>query len=544
MKNTILVFLIGLFSSHAFSQNQTATLPARPKLVVGIVVDQMRWDYLYRYESKYTSGGFKRLLLEGYSCENTQIPYVPTYTAPGHTCIYTGSVPSLHGIIANNWFEKKNNTSVYCTEDSRYSTVGDTSSAGKMSPSRMLCTSIADELRLSNAMQSKCIGIAIKDRGAILPAGHSANAAYWYGGASGKWVSSDYYSKSLAPWVQHYNDSLTKNISLQAVWKTLLQMEQYHESTEDDVPWENPFRCEQKPVFTHHVEPLIAMSSDIVKALPFGNKMTFDMAKNAIKGERLGADMYTDMLTVSLSTPDYVGHQFGVNSVEIEDIYLRLDIELATFFQYLDQQVGKGNYLVFLTADHGAAHNASYLQTQKIPAGNFIEDSFNRSILNFTIQETGDTSLLLSIVNQEVYLNQEYKKNKPEKFQEFKNKLRQFIMQIPGVMNVIDLESIQSSTLPNEIRELIVNGYNAQRSGDLYILYDPAWMDGFTRGTTHGSSYRYDTHIPLVWMGWKIKPGKDYSQVYMTDIAPTLAALLRIQEPNACIGKPILGLFK
>ena len=542
-----IIYIIFIYSiQFVFAQTSTTStsIPAKPKLIIGIVVDQMRWDYLYRYESKYTNNGFKRLLSQGYSCENTQIPYVPTYTAPGHTCIYTGSVPALHGIIANNWYDKNLKKSIYCTDDANYKSVGDSSVAGKMSPVNLLTTTICDELRLASNFKSKTIGIAIKDRGAILPAGHSANGAYWYNGMSGRWITSSYYRNDLPQWVKQSNDSLAKNYKMNDTWKTIFELEKYHESTEDDVVWESPYRNEDKPVFTHHVKALLDASPDILKALPYGNKMTLDFAKNAIKGEELGKDNNTDFLTVSLSSTDYIGHQFGTNSIEIEDTYLQLDRELAAFLNYLDATVGKGNYLVFLTADHGAAHNATFLQTNKIPAGNMLLDSLNRKIDAFILNEFKDSSILFGIANQQVYLNHLALNNDITKIDNVKNKLIQYIKTIPGVMNVIDLEKINQTTLIGEFKSLIENGYNAQRSGDLYIILNPAWMEDFTKGTTHGTSFKYDTHIPLVWYGWNIKPGKDYSSIYMTDITATLASMLQIQEPNGCIGKPILGLLK
>jgi hypothetical protein len=546
MKKILLyTFILVAISCKLVAQTtNNTTIPTKPKLIIGLVVDQMRWDYLYRYESKYTANGFKKLLAQGYSCENTQIPYVPTYTAPGHTCIYTGTVPAINGIIANNWYNKNIEKSIYCTDDARYTSVGDSSVAGKMSPVNMLTTSICDELKLATNFKSKTIGIAIKDRGAILPAGHSADGAYWYSGTSGRWITSSYYRKELPSWVKASNDSLAKNGKMNDTWKTIFELEKYHESTEDNVVWESPYKNEDKPVFVHNIKTLLDASPDILKALPYGNKMTLDFAKNAIRGEELGKDNITDFLTVSLSSTDYIGHQFGTNSVEIEDTYLQLDREIASFINYLDLTVGIGKYLLFLSADHGAAHNATFLQTNKIPAGNLMLDSMNRKVSDFVLREFKDSTLLFGIANQQIYLNHTAIKNDKEKLDNIKYKLSNFIKSIPGVMDVVDLSNINNASIIAELKTLIQNGYNAQRSGDLYIILNPAWMEDFTKGTTHGTSFKYDTHIPLVWYGWNVKPGKDYNTIYMTDIAPTIASMIQIQEPNGCIGKPILGLLK
>jgi len=535
----ICLFLLFLVSfSNLFAQKTTA-----PKLVIGIVVDQMRWDYLYRYQEKYTADGLNKLLSKGYVCQNTQIPYVPTYTAPGHTCIYSGSVPAITGIVGNNWYDKNFNKNVYCTDDNQVKSVGDSSVAGIMSPKKLLVTTITDELRLATNFKSKTIGIAIKDRGAILPAGHSANGAYWFSGATGKWITSTYYRNDLPSWVQAENSKVASDKMMQKTWQTIMEIEKYHESTEDKVPWEAPYRGEKEPVFDHQLEAELMKSPDLLRALPYGNTMTLEMAEAAIKGEEMGTDAITDFLTVSLSSTDYIGHQFGTNSVEIEDTYLRLDKDLAAFFSFLDASVGKGNYLLFLTADHGAAHNASFLQTHKIPSGNELSDSLSKKVYDFVEAEFGTKDLISSIINQQIYLNEKLLNGDAAKTNAIIQKLCQYIKTLDGVADVVDLKHVNDATLVQDYKTAIINTYNAQRSGNLYIILQAGWMDDFTKGTTHGSFYKYDTHIPLIWYGAGVKPGMDYGQIYMTDIAATIAAMLHIQEPNACVGKPIQGLF-
>lgn len=537
-----LIFILAIFLPlFLFSQNSKNK---KPKLVIGLVIDQMRWDYLYRYESKYSKNGFKRLMNDGYSCENTQIPYVPTYTAPGHTCIYTGSVPALHGIIANNWFDKSIEKSVYCTDDEKYTSVGDTTAAGKMSPSRMLTTSICDELKLATNFKSKTIGISLKDRGSILPAGHSADGAYWFSGESGKWITSSFYRSNLPQWVIEANQKLAVDAKHYENWKTIMSLEKYHESTEDNVVWESPYKNESQPIFEHNIKSLLEKNSEILKSLPFGNKMTLDFAKDAIIAESLGKNNYTDFLAVSLSSTDYIGHQFGTNSIEIEDTYLQLDKEIESFLSFLDKKIGKGNYLLFLSADHGAAHNATFLNTKKIPSGNLIYESFNKKVRDFIIQEFKDSTILYGIANQQIYLNHKSILKNNLMVDKVKSKISTYLMSLQGIVDVVDLENAGSSHLQEYLKSLVINGYNAQRSGDLYFLMNPAWMEDFTKGTTHGTAYKYDTHIPLIWYGWGIKRGKDYSLVSMTDIAATLASMLQIQEPSGCIGKPIEGVLK
>ena len=327
----------------------------RPKLVVGMVIDQMRWDYLYRYYSRYGSGGFKRLINEGFSAENTFIPYTPTYTACGHASIYTGSVPAINGIIGNDWYDPQLGRNVYCAEDTSVTSVGSTTMAGVMSPKNMLTTTITDELRLATNFQGKVIGISLKDRGSILPAGHSANAAYWFDGQTGDWITSTFYMTKLPTWVEDYNKIKLVNKFYEKNWPTLYPIETYTQSTADDKPYEGKARGEQSPVFPHPLKLYAGKNFEMIKSTPYGNTMTLDLAKLAILSEDLGKDNITDFLAVSCSSTDYVGHMYGPNSIEAEDTYLRLDKDLAEFFDYLDSKVGKGNYLFFLSADHGAA---------------------------------------------------------------------------------------------------------------------------------------------------------------------------------------------
>ncbi|MES2622305.1 MAG: alkaline phosphatase PafA [Bacteroidota bacterium] len=534
---TALLFLL-IASSFSFAQT-----PPRPKLVVGVVVDQMRWDFLYRYSEKYSANGFKRLLREGYNCENTYINYSPSYTAAGHTCIYTGSVPTIHGIAGNNWFDYKENKVVYCTEDTTRKTIGSGSKAGMMSPARMLTTTITDELKLATNFQSKTIGISLKDRGAILPAGHAANAAYFYDGSTGGWITTSFYMNDLPAWVKGVNEQKLPEKYLSQNWNTLLPIAQYFESTEDDKHFESAFQNETKPVFEHKVSELKSPTPDVIRATPYGNTFTLDFAKAAISNEKMGQGKFTDFLAVSLSSPDYIGHQFGPNSVEVEDCYLRLDKDFADFFSYLDQTIGKGNYLLFLTADHGAAHVPDFLKENKMPAGVFPMDSVLK-LLNVKLKATyGEGKWLLGYENMQVYLNNKLLAEKEIDRDGFKATIRSFIYQFNGVAKVFDMEDLGEELLEADMRAAINNGYYPGRSGDVYILLEPAWFEGMEKGTTHGTIYPYDTHIPLVWMGWNIKPGENYSEIHMTDIAPTIAAMLHIQEPNGCVGKVIEGIF-
>ena len=367
-KSFTLSILLFLYAGILIAQNQPKK-NSKPKLVIGLVIDQMRWDYLYRFNDLYGNDGFRRLLREGFSYENTMVPYTPTYTAPGHTCIYTGSVPSVHGIAGNTWFDRITNKNVYCTDDSSVNTVGSNSVAGKMSPANMWTTTITDELRLSNNFKSRVFGIAIKDRGAILPAGHSANAAYWFDASVGKWISSTHYMKELPGYVNKFNDGDIAGGYMKTTWNTLLAADKYVQSTVDNKIYESAIPGSQTVTFPHDLSKIVNDKYESFKYTPFAAGFTLEFAKTVVDNEQLGKNGVTDFLAISISSTDYAGHMFGPNSIEIEDTYLRLDRDIAAFLQYLDGKFGKDNYLLFLSADHGVAHIPGFLKEHNIPGG-------------------------------------------------------------------------------------------------------------------------------------------------------------------------------
>ena len=534
--------LLLIYNVNAQQKNNNASQTRRPKLVVGLVIDQMRWDYLYRFSNLYGQDGFKRLLNHGFSCENTMIPYVPTYTAPGHASIYTGSVPAIDGIIGNFWYDKSINASVYCTDDSTVSGTGTTSAAGKMSPKNLWVTTITDELRLSNNFKSKVIGIAIKDRGAILPAGHSANAAYWFD--AGKWVTSSHYMAALPAWVNDFNKKDEAGNFMSKNWNTLLPIEKYTLSTTDDKPYEGTIPGEQKNTFPHKLAQITTGKYEAFKYTPFAATFTFDFAKRAIENEQLGENTVTDFLAVSISSTDYTGHAFGGNSIEIEDTYLRLDKDIADFLNYLDAKMGKGNYLLFLTADHGVAHNPSFAAEHKIPGGSFSGTDLAAE-LNKKIEETFTIKkAVVSLQNYQVYLDNNEISKPGRDADAVKKLVLKILKEKDFISNAFDLKRLAPETLPEPLKKMIGNGFNDKRSGDIQFIPKAGYLDGFAKGTTHGLWNPYDAHIPLLWFGWNIEPGKTNRETYMTDIAATLASMLHIQMPSGCVGQPIEAVIK
>lgn len=550
MKNFISsILLLLLFVSTGQAQQQNSkinsnkdnTIQTQPKLIVGIVVDQMRYDYLNRFYEKYGDGGFKRMMNEGFNCKNNHFNYVPTYTAPGHTSVYTGTSPKYHGIIGNNWYDKASKSSVYCAGDDSVESVGTKHKAGKMSPHRMKTTTFGDENRLFTQMQGKTIGIALKDRGAILPAGHTANAAYWFHGADeGQWITSTFYMDELPKWVKKFNKSKTAS-SYFKEWNTLYDIATYTESYVDENTFERGFKGKDKATFPYDLKALKKDNGnyEILKSTPYGNDLTTDFAIAALDGEALGQHDATDVLTVSYSSTDYVGHNFGVSSKEVQDTYLRLDKSLERLFKTLDDKVGKGNYTVFLTADHAAVEVPGYLESLNVPAGYFDGKEFKKQLNAFMEKRFDADDLIENISNNQIFLNR-------EKIAELKLDLgdvqQAMVNEIIAYDHIDKAYTGMSMTIAYSnfgIEELVQNGYNQKRSGDVIYIYDPSVLSYGRTGSSHGTSFNYDTHVPLLLFGKGVKHGSTLKRTVITDIAPTMSALLGISFPNGATGQPL-----
>ncbi|WP_445384246.1 alkaline phosphatase PafA [Robiginitalea sp. IMCC44478] len=512
-----------------------------PKLVVGIVVDQMRFDYLSRFWQHYEKGGFRRIVGEGFLCRDHHFNYAPTSTGPGHASIYTGTTPTLHGIIGNNWFDKDSGQSVYCAGDPKQQSVGTSGGAGQMSPHRMLTTTITDQLRLHYQMRAKVISISLKDRGAVLPGGHTANAAYWFeGGANAKWISSTYYMEQLPEWVEKFNNS-DAGSRYKKVWDTAGDINTYLESGADNTPYEGMFTGEVAAVFPHDLPNLWEANGgfDILRSTPYGNSFTTDFAMQAIENEKLGFDQVPDFLTISYSSTDYIGHRFGVNSKEVQDAYVRLDKDLERLLDFLDKKIGRDNYTVFLTSDHGAVQVPAFLEDQKIPGGYLNTGAFATDIREFMNYRFGTTEIIRGSSNNHVFLDHKLIDNLGLTTEEVAEILRAELLSFDGIQEVYTAEQLVGADLGEGFAGILQNGYNQKRSGDIVILPAPATIDYSRTGSTHGSPYPYDTHVPLLFYGKGIRQGELLRKTYIPDIAPTLALLLGIANPNGTTGQAI-----
>jgi predicted AlkP superfamily pyrophosphatase or phosphodiesterase len=549
IKNALLALVLApaLLTAQTLPQN-----PPKQKLIVGITVDQMRQEYISRFWNKYGDDGFRRLVNEGYSFPNVHYNYVPTVTGPGHASIYTGTTPALHGIISNDWYDKVTGKVVNCVNDPRQHVVGNTIGNGDVSPWRLLSTTVTDELKLWSQKRSKVVGLSIKDRGAVLPVGHMPDGAYWYDITSGSFITSTYYTTKLPDWVQKFNQQKLADQYLNQTWSTLLPIEQYTESSADDSPYESKFVGKDRSVFPYNLKELRKKNGEFEFLIytPFGNDLLTRFAIESITAENLGTDEWIDFLSVSYSPTDLLGHHVGPRAVELEDMYLRLDRNIADLLKALDAKVGKGNYTVFLTADHAVAEVAQYLTDNKIPSGYFSHEKVKAELNEFLKQYFPGNDVIERIEGDQIFLNQEVFQRDPKSsgvdYMVATELIINYLLKQEGVANVFSKSMIRDARFDEAgIKGMVARGHHPKRSGDIFLVLEPGWY-GSTRvsGTTHGSPYAYDTNVPLLFWGAGIKQGRSYRYHPITDIAPTVSILLGVKSPSACTGQPIVELFE
>jgi len=531
------IFLL-IIASEAIGQSN------EPKLVVGVVVDQMRYEYLHRFSKHYGETGFKRLMNDGFSLKNGHYNYIPTKTAPGHASIYSGTTPAIHGIIGNYWYDRATKKEIYCVTDTSKETIGSESTRGQISPHQLVSSMITDELRLSNQMKSKVISVSIKDRSAVLPAGHSGNAAYWYDIETGDFITSSYYMEKLPSWAVDYNNKKAGQQYLKSKWNTKLPIDQYIASREDNYSQEGKLLDEATPTFPHDLsklKPGTKKKYEVLTYTPFGNTITTDFAIEALESEALGKGEYTDFLAISYSSTDKIGHKFGPNSVELEDTYIRLDDEIGRLLTSLDQQVGKENYLLFFTADHAVLDMPEYLKEKKIASGNFDSNVLKSNLNAFLSKVYGEGQYVESCQNLQLYFDWKVVNSKKINTQEFFQKCYQFIMAQPGIMQAYSANSmINGAYNETGVRGDLIRGFNHKRSGEIMLVLEPNWFDDvWGDAADHGSGFAYDTHVPMIFYGWDIKQGSSVKYHPITDIAPTISTLLNIKFPNGTTGNPI-----
>ncbi|MGZ3901300.1 MAG: alkaline phosphatase family protein, partial [Bacteroidia bacterium] len=424
--------------------------------------------------------------------------------------------------------------------------IGTANKSGMMSPKNQISSTIGDELKMTSNKKGKVIGIALKDRSAILPAGHAADAAYWYDEETGNFITSSWYMNELPQWLKDFNAKQLPKKYLEGGWNTMTYPEGYTSSIADDNNYESVPNKKDKPTFPYSYKSFIEKNNfGIIRATPFGNSITKDLTLDCIKNEQLGKDNVTDLFCISFSSTDIIAHSYGPRSVEVEDTYLRLDKDLEEILNYLDKEVGKNNYVVFLTADHGGADVPKHLMDNKIPAGYLWDAKIKKDIQNYFLSAYGDSLILINVSNEQVFLDEKKMAGMKLDRDEVEDNLSKFLLSITGIAEaypskVVKYESFEK----NDYRALLQNGYNHTMSGNVCFIFRPGWMDYAEKGTTHGAAYNYDTHVPLLFYGKGIKKGTSFNYTTITQIAPTVCELLQINQPNATQAEPLNGFFK
>ncbi len=535
-----------------------------PRLVLQITVDQLRADLPTRYYARLGEGGFRYLLEQGVVYRNAHHAHANTETIVGHATLATGAHPSGHGMVGNLWFDRETGFTTYNVEDSRYrlltegadvnedAEIDPTQRAARSegrSPAAMLVTTFADELRTSNNGQSKVVGVSVKDRGAISMAGHSGTA-YWFSKASGEFVTSTYYLDRYPGWVQEFNATNPAQRFADTAWELLHDQDTYLFGGSDDRHWEtdvagfgrtfpHSFGDGGSPYFT----TWLTLS-------PAGDELVLDFAKQALVGEELGKDEITDYLSVSFSSTDYVGHVFGPSSLEAEDNILRLDMALAGLLAFVDEEVGLDNTLVVLSADHGGPDTPGYLNSLGIPAGYLDPENWDREAAIGRIKSRFRIKgeLIETYDHPYLYFSAEVRSNPKIDQAELEAAVVSELMRFEGVSLAVSSSALRSGDLPdNELYRSVVRNFHPKRSGDVFLVFEPNWFindfDGLVVASTHGSPWNYDTHVPIVFAGFGLRPAVVEREVHTVDVAVTLAVLLGTKLPSGAVGKPLVEVF-
>ena len=515
---------------------------APPKLIVAILIDQMRYDYLERFQEQFTTNGFRLFLDRGVFMTFAHYNYLPTVTGPGHASFLSGATPMMHGIIANDWYDRKSGREVYCAEDQSVDGIGAMPGKARMSPRNFVGNTFADELRLRYG-SSKVVGVSMKDRGAVLPAGKKPKGAFWFHSSNGNFVTSTYYMRELPPWVKAFNERKRAASFVDQKWDRLLEEKYY--LNPDDHEGEGHMPEEKKPVFPHKIAPSKENYDNVISS-PFGNQILSEFAEAAIAGEKLGEGPGPDLLSISFSSVDYVGHRFGPYSQEVQDVVLRLDRQLNSFFAYLNTRFGLENVMITLTADHAVAPTIEFAKDQGLNAEGFDETAWIGDLKTRLNEEFGAGRYIIAskVFSGNLYLDHAVMDRKKVRAEDVVSFIRETALVSGKYQAVFSREQLLDGHAPGPLGQLATYGYNAERGGDLVLLPKPYIVPGAGKtGTTHGSGYTYDTHVPILFYGSAFKPGRYAIPCGITDIVPTLCISLQMNEPSGSMGKPLLEIL-
>jgi predicted AlkP superfamily pyrophosphatase or phosphodiesterase len=549
-----LVLAVALLPMPGDAQRQatrTSTRPAsaKPKLVVVIVVDQFRYDYLERFGDLIGNAGFKRLIDGGALFTNANYDYVPTFTACGHAAIFTGSTPANNGIVGNVWFDRATGrTRVMVADDSAHTLTprGMAEKAGSFSPRYLVGTTFGDQIRLSNNFQSKVVAVSFKDRSAILPGGQRPNGAFWFDETNGEFISSDYYFKQLPGWVSKFDSDARPDKYFGARWERVLEVDSYKRAQAENLPLQKSALGSHFPyVVTGGAEKPGQKFYSAFALTPFASQYLAEFGKAAVDAESLGADDFPDLFSISFSAPDLTGHYYGPDSQEVLDSFVRLDRVIADLLAFIDKRVGLSNTIIAVTGDHGVAPVPEYMQSKGYDAGRVAGRDITDAVNKALGARFGEGKWVLNLSNDQLYLDQKLILEKKVDPAEAERVAGEAALGVPGLVNYFTRTQIVEGRVPaGPVARRVVNGFNRQRSGDVWLITRPLWfISEGTLPTTHGSAYGYDTHVPVILAGAGIKPGRYNGECSPSDIAPTLAALLGVEPPSNRTGRVLAEAF-
>jgi len=548
-KLTIVLYM-ALFVSGGLRGQGPYIPPDKPKLVIGIIVEQLRYDQIERFRGRLVQNGIRRLLNEGTSFQNASYQYMLTESAPGHATISTGAEPAWHGIASDSWYLPLRDELIYCTKDLNVKPAGVSSESGQHSPVNLQASTFTDELKMASGKNAKVFSVGLKDHSVILSAGHSADCAYWLDNASGSWISSSWYIDSLPAWVNDFNAMKYPEAFLNSKWELFRSAEYYNDCITDKNDFEAGF--EGQNYFPYDLRrismkenPAPRRDLSVILETPYGNTLTTSFAKKLIENEQLGRDDITDYLAICYTSTDYIGHRFGPSSYEMADAILRLDNEVEDLMTYLVDSIGKMNVLVYFTSAHGISEIPGILESNRIPSGYFRLEQALYLLRSYLKALYGEGQWIKGYSERQVYLNRTLLEDSKIPLEDVQKKVARFMVQFSGIASAYPYSAFEVNDFGEGNLKRIINNFSPQRSGDVIITFYPGWVEKVNDYVTnHNSPYEYDSHVPLLWWGWSIDRAMITRKVNMTDIAPTLSSLLKVPYPNACTGEPLFELFR
>lgn len=542
------LFLITLLSLLYLPLSAQYIPPDKPRLIIGIVVEQLKYDQLEKFRDRLSENGIKKLINEGTYFKNASFEYMLTQSAPGHATISTGAEPSAHGITSDSWFIPLKNEMINCTKDNSVNPVGGSFESGLHSPVNLQASTFSDELAMASKRNSKVFGVGMNAHSAIFSAGHAATGAYWFDNITGTWMSSSYYMDKLPFWVNDFNAMSYAETYLNGVWSLYGPASNYSDCLPDSNKFEAGFNgINYFPYDLKKLRSKGGKKSDfsLLQETPFANTLTTSFAIDLIKSERLGKDDATDYISICYSATDYIGHRFGPSSVEMGDAIFRLDEDIKNLLTYLNDSIGKKNILVYFTSAHGISEIPTVLEKSRIPSGYFNQNQALQLLRSYLNAVYGEGDWVKGYSERQIFLNRTLIEDARLSLDDVQTKVARFLVQFRGVSAAYPFSAFESNDFSSGNLKKIVNNFNPQRSGDVIITLNPGWVekDG-DQVTNHNSPYDYDCHVPLIWYGWTVNRAAVTRKVNMTDIAATLSSLCKIPFPNACSGEPMIELFR